>query len=60
MPRGTSGQTHSMNQYSRSIRIELAVLYAVGALIHLYFSLFAPELYQVFVEIALVDTYRVL
>ena len=49
-----------MNQYSRSIRIELAVLYAVGALIHLYFSLFAPELYQVFVEIALVDTYRVL
>ena len=38
----------------------LAVLYAVGALVHLYFSLFTPELYEVFVEMALVDAYRVL
>ena len=49
-----------MRQFSRPIRIVLAVLYAVGALIHLYVTLFAPELYEVFVEMALVEMYRAL
>ena len=42
----------------RAVRIALGLLYAAGALIHLYFILYAPGLYELFAEVALVATYR--
>ena len=40
------------------LRLLLGTLYAVGALIHGYFALVAPDLYLVFADMALVAAYR--
>ncbi|MFP9190952.1 hypothetical protein ACLI4Q_04705 [Natrialbaceae archaeon A-CW1-1] len=40
------------------LRIVLGLLYAVGALVHGYFALVTPYLYQVFADMALVAAYR--
>lgn len=42
----------------RITRVLLGGLYVVGAVVHVFFTLFLPDLYQVFADMALVAAYR--